>query len=202
MSAESVNSVASWVFIFSLVLGVVSSILIMITGKIKDQNFKLELSQNSIELGETMFELNKTKLDVEQAKLETANVNKTAKIAELELEKLRAKMRSRSLTVKQREILISSLSKLSGKEKIPVHSISDKEASEYAEQIISVLVDANIGIIKSTSGIVIPPKYGLIVSSSSNFSEFRNAFKKANIDFTTSDAESGILIGLKPPIDP
>ena len=187
-SADIWHSVASTALIVSLAVGAISSAVIVISGNAKEKRFKQELSQNSVEL--------------EQAKLETAKINKIAKTAELELEKLRAKLRNRSMTIKQRELLISSLSKLSGKVQISVHTLMDKESSEYGEQIISVLSDAGIDIVRSMSGSISPPKYGIIISSSSAFSDFHNAFKKANIDFTVDTNETGIFIGLKTPIDP
>jgi len=202
LSADTWHSIASFALLLSLAVGVISSAIIVYTGNIKEKRFKQELSQNSIELGETMLELGNTKLEVEQAKLETAKNNKIAKTAELELEKLRIKLRNRSLTAKQCEIIVSSLSKFSGKLQISIKFATDDESSEYAEQIISVLKDSGIVIKKVLKSFTWSPQYGIIISNDPEFSIIKNAFKKAKIDFTTADIDFGIFIGSKPPIDP
>ena len=123
--------------------------------------------------------------------------------AELALETLRAKLRSRSLTTKQREILLQSLRKLSGT-RITVASIGDKEAAEYAEQIVSVLNEAGIVAVRSMSGTISPPKYGIIISPDIVLSALQDAFKKAQINYKTGQipgGQVGIFIGRKPPID-
>jgi len=186
-SPESWNSVANFVLIISLMFGVIATTVIVITGKKINNKFKLEISENSVK-----FE--NAKLDLEKETLKRVEV-------ELELEKLRLKLRNRSLTVKQREILISSLSQLAGTQ-VSVTSLGDKEASEYAEQVISVLTASGIKVIRSTCGSISPPCYGIIIPTTYNFSAFSKAFKEADVEYQLSQYDTQIIIGLKPPIDP
>jgi len=200
MNAENVNFWANWVLVISLAVGVVATYFIVVSGNEKERKLKLELS--------------KANADAEKAKATAAEANtRTAALhlkveeearkraeAELALETLRAKLRGRSLTEKQREILLSSLKQFSGAA-ITVESLGDKEAAVFAEQIISVMKEAGIVVNRTTIGMLTPPQYGIIISSDFN-AAFQNAFKKAQIDFTVSRATGNrILIGLKPPID-
>jgi hypothetical protein len=205
MTVDTVNSMANGFLVASLIVGVISTYAIIASGRIKEEKLRLELSQ--------------AKVDSENAKATAAEANnKTALLnlkieeetrkrveAELALETLRAKLRSRSLTIKQREILLQSLSKLP-ETRITIISIGDKEAAEYAEQIISVLSEAGLLIIRSITGSMSFPQYGIIISPDPNISIVRDVFKKAEIDYKTGRIpgdpnQIGIFIGLKPPID-
>ena len=208
LSAEIWHSIASSALIVSLAVGVVSSAIIVYTGNIKENILKQELSQNSIELG-------KNKTELEKAKLETASINNKTKTLELEIEKeslkrieseialenLRIKLQNRSLSTEQRKILITYFSNVSGKKQISIESLHEKESSEYAKQIGSALAESGVEIKLSFTVILVPPMYGLIVPSSSDYSELRNAFDKAKIEYKI-DNYKHVIIGHKPLIDP
>ncbi|RJQ51688.1 MAG: hypothetical protein C4526_09590 [Nitrospiraceae bacterium] len=200
MNAENVNSLANWVLIISLAVGVVATYFIVVSGNEKERKLKLELS--------------KANADAEKAKSTAAEANtKTAELnfkveqearkraeAELALETLRGKLRGRSLSQKQRDILLLSLRQFSGAT-ISVTSLGDKESATFADQIISVIQEAGIVVVRNFVGTLSPPQYGIIISPDLK-PAFHDAFKKAQIDIKIGRAtDSNIFIGLKPPID-
>lgn len=150
---------------------------------------------------------------IEQQKLakmqiDVADSRRKQAEAEKSLEDLRTRLRARSIDAGQREILVRSLRPLAGS-RIKVEKLGDKEASEYADQIISAIRESGITVDVSFTGTLSPPRYGVIVSPSppSNaISTFLFALKNSQIDFKvetlpTQGGQFGIFIGLKPPAD-
>jgi hypothetical protein len=204
MTAESVNFWAHWLLIASLVVGVVSTYAIVTSGNIKERELKRELSKANADA-------EKAKATAAEANTRTAMLNlkveeearKRAE-AELALETLRAKLRGRSLSQGQKEILLQILKSLP-RTRMTVVTLGDKEAAEYAGQIISVLREAGLIVDIINIGVLVPPQYGIVVSPALNVSAFTDALKKAKINYTIGQIpgpqQNGILIGLKPPID-
>ena len=163
----------------------------------KDAALSLQIETAKLTAAEAHRQTSALNLKVEEEARKRAE-------AELALETLRGKLRSRSLTQKQRDILLQSLRHLSGA-RIAVGSIGDKEAAEYAEQIVSVLNEAGLVVVRSTFGSISPPQDGIIISPDPSLSVLHDAFKKAQINYKTGQipgpGQTGIFIGLKPPID-
>jgi hypothetical protein len=88
--------------------------------------------------------------------------------------------------------------------RIDIMKLGDKEASEYAEQFISVLREAGLRVNIHNIGTFSPPQYGILVSYTLKMSAITKAFEKAKIDYSISYfvGQYTILIGLKSPIIP
>jgi hypothetical protein len=178
----------------------------------------IALKNKDIQIEAAKAVAEKAKSDAEKAKATAAEANtKTVSLnlkveeearkraeAELALETLRAKLRGRFLSQGQKEILLQVLKGLP-KARITIVTLGDKEAAEYAAQIISAFREAGVIVDTFNIGVLAPPQYGIVVSPVLNMSPFSEAFKKAKINFTIGQIpgpqQNGILIGLKPPIE-
>lgn len=123
MSPEKLYSLANGALIFSLVLGVVATFTIVITGNIKERKFKLELVQSSER---------------------TAN-------AELELAKLKDSIRDRALPSEKIPAVIENISKFKGKIISISYNPYDTEAFLFTSQISSLLRKCELYVSESQS---------------------------------------------------
>lgn len=160
------------------------------------------------DLEKTIIEADTEKQKLAKTQIEVADARRKQAEAEKSLEDLRTKLRARSITAGQREILVQRFRQLNGA-RIKVVKIGEKEASEYADQIISAIKDAGIIVDLVTIGTLSPPRYGVVVSPSppsGATSIFLDALKSSNIHYKiepvpNQDGQFGIFIGLKPPAD-
>jgi hypothetical protein len=124
----------NWFLLGSLVVGVISTYAIVVSGKIRDTESKRALA-HAREVSA-------------QANERAAQLEKEAAFAQLETERLKELMAWRRLTVQQHDLLVSTLK---GKipEKIWVEYVeSDPEASQFQADIAKTLEDAGIKLQK------------------------------------------------------
>jgi len=160
------------------------------------------------DLEKTIIEADTEKQKLAKTQIEVADSKRKQAEAEKSLEELRAKLRARSITAEQREILVHQLAPLAGG-RIKVVRLGDKEASEYADQIISVFREAGLAVDIMNIGVLGPPQYGIIVTPappSVGVSAFIAALNKSKTSYKTGSIpgaanQFGILVGLKPPAD-
>ena len=118
MSADDIYSLANWVLVISLILGVLATGTIVISGNIREERLKKEIAT--------------TNLRAEQANAEAAKAN-------LELERLKA---PRKLTLDQQERILHKAKRFIGTTFEVVTFPWEPEASGFASTIANVLVRA------------------------------------------------------------
>ena len=200
MNAENVNFWANWALIVSLAAGVVATYFIVVSGNEKERKLKLELSKANADAEKAKATAAEANARTTELNLKVEQEARKRAEAELALETLRGKLRGRSLSQKQRDVLLQSLKPFAGAT-ISVTSLGDKESEMFADQIISAIQEAGIVVVRNFIGTLSPPRYGIIISSDLK-PAFHEAFKKAQIDFKIGNSQGpNIFIGLKPPID-
>lgn len=148
MTADSIYNWANGLLVVSLIVGVIATYAIIVSGNIKEKELKRELSkanadaekakadaayanERAAEATEKAAELNKR----------AATLEKEAEQARLETERIKLQISWREITTAQRHIIINALNghPLS----MDVVCVgSDPEACEYAQQLVAVLKDS------------------------------------------------------------
>jgi hypothetical protein len=114
---------------------------------------------------------------------------------------LQGKIASRSLTAEQSERLVGRL-KSQSKLIVSFIRLGDKEANEYATQILNAMREAGVDIRLFDIGTYAPPVYGVIVNHGEGSDDLADALANAGIEVlrVTDDRPlTSILVGLKPP---
>lgn len=179
-SADAINTWANFALIVSLVVGVIATYAVVVTGNIKEARLKRELAAS-----------------VER----TAQLEKEATEAKLALAKLQDRLAPRRLTTAQARILGEEIRGLVMNIEISVLA-HDPEAQAYADQLIEAMnasrsVNGNVTATIFTGAVV-----GLRMSQTKTPEARRleSALRKAQIPFTFSAAtpELRMSIGTKP----
>lgn len=207
--AELVSSWANWALVGALVVGVLATYAIVVSGNVKEAAMKGELaaSRERIIANETATARATAELDI--AKAAAAEANERAAKAELELAKYRA---PRTLTPEQHRTLVELLT-LAPKGRVIVKpNFVDMEATGFANQISQVFTEAGFtgvgdapleilsinraGVILAVRDANAPPPHTLPILS---------AFKEAGISVESGPADwvpdvdtVVIMIGRKP----
>lgn len=169
--------------------------------KIKDQQIA-QANRASAEANSIAQQAVLKQREIEQASLQLAIRLEEEHAARLRLEhgvsttqsevnEVKAKQQPRHLTQKQKEILRGVLSKVPGTT-IEMTYLSDKETSDFAKEIVEVILSSGWNIDKmNLTGVYVPPTYGVVV----DFSEEQKheiaapalmlAFERAGIRFAT-----------------
>lgn len=133
MNAESINSLANWLFIGSLIVGVFSVYAIIKSGEIIQDELLREISQANE--------------NAENAKLKSTDLENNAPIARLEKEKLKQQFSWRRLNRTQFDIISKGLLKIETKTKIILSAIaSDPESLTFAYDIKQAIEAGNFEV--------------------------------------------------------
>jgi hypothetical protein len=140
---------------------------------------------------------------LEQDKIRKENLELSISLEKEKSErlKLEGKLASRHLTKEQRRAIISSLNGEPGPIIIAVTKLGDREAGQYADEIIAALKEISaIHLIENFSGTISPPVYGVVVSPMSD-SYLTRALDAAQIVYSRRGGSlfPATIIGLKPP---
>lgn len=115
------------------------------------------------------------------------------------------KMAWRRITLEQHDEFVSVLKAHRGSV-VGLEQLGEQEARTFADDLIKVLSDSGWNVVKSFSGMVSPPPYGLIciVDDSTPAGKALGALLKtlptANVRFApVKGGVASILVGLKPP---
>jgi hypothetical protein len=144
MTADSVNSLANVFLIASLVVGVIATYAIVVSGNIKEKKLKQELAatnERAAEANQKAAELN----------IRAASLEKEAAAARLETERLKAQFAWRRLNEKQVTIIAAGLSKVDLKEVSLSAITSDPESMTFANDIKLALTKGGIKVTFSPS---------------------------------------------------
>ena len=152
MSIEGLNFWSNWLLVASLVIGVVATAVIIVTGNIKENALRRELSEAASEAAksneraarahEHAAEANKA---AEDARERAALLEKESVAARIELEKLKDKQRDRKMDQQQADKLLNFLHP-SPKMLVRVMALSTlQETADFAVSIRSVLSKAGFG---------------------------------------------------------
>jgi hypothetical protein len=207
--ANHVADVANWFFIGSLVVGVVSTVLIVWMAGVKEGYWELarQGSEERIAALVSQGDQAKAQLGTAQADIAKANAQiaeANARVAEAEKQNLdlRAKIASRRVTAEQYKILVDELSKFPAPFDIVV--MGDPESALFASDLLKVFADAR-WILEKRELPLGEIWTGLVVYQTDDPAGDRilQAFLKANLPVSVSDAaykrpKATIIVGNKP----
>jgi hypothetical protein len=192
MSADDVFTLANWLLLSSLVVGVVSTYAIVASGKIRDAKAKREVA----DAGEAAAKANER----------AAQLEKDAAFARLETERLKNLMAWRRIATDQHAKLVAALKgKIAAEVWVEVVD-SDPEASQFYTDLCQTLNDAEVKI-QRFSGWERAVGLQMTNASSSTGQLLKEAFANVGIYFEER-AEPGvnsaagkveIIVGSKPP---
>jgi hypothetical protein len=142
----------------------------------------------------------------EAARLEQEKIRKENLELSIALEKeqadrlkLEGKLASRHLTQEQRIAIIASLKAEGSRFIIVTTKLGDREAGQYADELIAALEEAGAFLTKNVAGTISPPIYGVIISPRED-TFLSRALDAAKIPYTRQGGNlPGITVGLKPP---
>ncbi len=189
MSADDIFFWANWVLVGALVLGVLATYAIVVSGSIRDRELKKELKEKDDRISSAN----------ERAK----QLEKDAANARLEQERLKSVVAWRSLTKEQHDPLITSLKG----HKFSVWTSwvgKDPEATIFRNQIDATLKEAGLET-KHFSGWEMAIGLQIRNLPGKDYDILMRAFQKANIPFESvspnnfSPDELLIIVGTKPP---
>jgi len=147
--ANHIADIANWFFIGSLVVGVVSTILIVWMAGIKEGHWERDRQESSERIEGLQSESEKARAAIAESDAKTATANENAAKAneraaqlELALEKERAARLPRALRREQRSALINFLTPALKGRVIVKPNFVDMEATQYANQITAALTEA------------------------------------------------------------
>lgn len=180
--------------------------------KRQEESRKLEIAGLTKKAGEADQKAEGFRLQIAQAneraanaEKETARLKRTAEDERIARVRIEERMAPRRITSKQHDEFVSVLIPYSGSV-VGLEQLGEKEATTFAEDILNVLSDSGWNVLKSFSGIVSPPPYGLIciVDDSTPAGKALGALLKtlptANVRFSpVKGGVASILVGLKPP---
>jgi hypothetical protein len=186
----------------ALASGVSSWISSAVTGRVQD------IAGNRITVAE--FNLQKSVEEtarlgavVAEANARAAEANRIAETERLARVKIEAALAGRKLNPDQVSKLIVALAAVRPRiQAINVTRLGDREASEFAMDIIRAVLAAGINVAVSDVGVMAPPVYGLLVTDTAD-GLLKAALTEADIGPATyadrSSATPSIFVGLKPP---
>jgi len=155
MSADYVFFWANWILVGALVVGVLATYAIVVSGNIKEEHLKHELKEKDdafdkykIDAGKKIADANAVgetaRAQAEVAKADAAEANKKAEAERLERLKLEAIVAPRRLTSEQQTAIASALGSFAGR-KVRVRSYGlDVDAAVLGQQIMTALQSAKI----------------------------------------------------------
>ncbi len=192
MNANSLHSIANWLLVTSLVIGVLSTYAIVVTGKIKEKNAEKELAQAAESAA--------------KAHERAAFLEAEAATARLETERIKSLVAWRRISEKQHNLLVHELTgKISRKVWVGFVKL-DPEATRYQLDIQSTLDDAGI---KTQFFSGWEQAIGLQITNSETDDGrlIVEAFRKAGIEFEkmeepglkNAEEDIEIIIGTRPP---
>lgn len=198
-SLETANAVGDWAnraLIGSLVVGVVSTVLIVWMGSAKETYWDLDRQQSR----ERVAALD---VAVAQANERAALANEKAESERLARLRLEAQLAPRRLTGLQTDLLTTALSAM--KERIPklvVTRLGDREAHDFANDILACADKAGMPMALRDIGMMTPPLYGVQIVDTPD-GVIAAAFASANVKATAIANINGdagqIFVGLKIP---
>jgi len=201
MTADSVNVWANGFLIVSLIVGVVATFAIVLSGNIKEKEFKKEISKANERAADA--DKKAAVLNIRSAALE-----KEAALARLETEKLKEQFAWRRLTEKQFTVIAKGLSNISVKEVFLSAITSDPESITFANDIKLALTKGGIKVTFSPSLIFgKKPTVGIKVTTSTKetLESIAQPFVDAGLildgEIKAEQKGVNILIGSKPPPD-
>ena len=173
-AASLVQNAANIALLLSLVVGVISTFLVIWTGNIKESYLKRDIgSANAV--AET------AKKDAAIANEHAALLKKEAEVAKLEQERLKKELAWRTVTKKQIEIIRSNIPEPHPRLKIWLqYSEADPEALAYAQQIGNAINSSNFEI-QTTGFITWGGATGLSISPNEGSEYLFKAFNAAGI---------------------
>ena len=137
--------------------------------------------------------------EIGEANAQAAEANRIAEEERLARVKLEAQLAGRHLTDDQKSQLTAALTKLQGQIPTLIFArLGDREAHEYATEVLNCVTNAGISTSISDIGTQSPPRYGLIVTP-----DLKPAFETSGIP--VNDMISNVLlpptifVALKPP---
>lgn len=136
MTAEAVNSWANGFLIASLVVGVVSTYAIVVSGNIKERALKRELAEANVVAENAKSEAAIANQKTAALNARAVTLEKEAEVARLETEKLKKQFAWRRLSKHQLDTISKGLSKVNSNINIVVSAIaSDPESMTFAGDI-------------------------------------------------------------------
>ena len=192
MTADNVYNWANALLVTSLVVGVIATFAIVLSGNIKEKELRRELARANADAEIAKADAAKANEHAAIATEKAAEINeraadleKEAQQAHLETERIKLQISWREVTAAQRHIIIGALK---------AHTLSmdvvcvgsDPEACEYAEQLTSVLRDAGsnpkfvrlVAMANRQSGLMIGGPVG------PDLDLLKNTFRSAGISFS------------------
>jgi hypothetical protein len=198
-TASRVSDVANIALVFSLVIGVVATMLIVWMGGVKEAHWDSD-RRHSREL------IAGLDAGVAEANARAAEANERAESERLGRIKIEAGLASRRLTTEQRSRLSDALASIRGR--LPVVLVAvlgDKEAQDFGKAIGATIKSAGIQVQLTGIGVMSPPPYGIQIADGPD-GLLTAAFGTAGIDTTSVSSlpvpggnVPAILVGLKPP---
>jgi len=142
-----------------------------------------------------------------EAKRQAAEANRIAEQERLERIKIEERLASRRISKSKKEEIVKLLTPFAGA-RITLQKIGDDEATEFANDLISVLKESHWTVDLSIMGMISPPKYGLqcTVDKSPAGQAFAKAIRglptaTVTVDESVNDPYTHVwcLVALKPP---
>jgi hypothetical protein len=186
--ASKLYDLANLGLIIGLIIGVISTVVVVWMGNVKEEYLKRELAV--------------TGQHAANANSIAATANERAAELEKENLKLQQKLANRRITKEQHDFLVDFLSKRRGT--IIIETMSDSESGLYAADLLKTFIDAHWKIGgKHFPTAVIWIGLNVLDSSDPDASTVAEAFKAAGIPFnigTEKREKATIMIGGKAPM--
>lgn len=200
MNAESVNSFANWLLIGSLIVGAVSTYVIVMSGKVLQNELQLGISQANADA-------ENAKNDAAIANQKAAILKKEAAVARLETEKLKQQFSWRRLNERQYKTISQGLLKIETKAKIILSSIaSDPESITFTNDLQLAIEAGNFEVtVRPSMFLAAQPPNGITISgpTKESLDEVAQPFLDSGLKIAgyvaPKQKEIGILIGSRPP---
>lgn len=211
--AEKLSVWANVALVISLIAGVVSTFLIVVTGNVKEaalngtvgaMNAALIVTKNEAAKANLRAEtLHRSNLEMQTRLVDAERALESEKLERLNLQ---ASIAPRHLSIEQRQRLIDSLIAAPQPLSINLQLIGDEEAGHYGQQMMECFAAAKINGRPDRSGMIAPPPYGIIITMRENDNKalaIKVAFEAAKIKASYSIGNTGefdaiVLVGLRP----
>jgi hypothetical protein len=138
---------------------------------------------------------------LEQEKIRKENLELSISLQKEQDErlKLQGKLASRRLSKEQRDAIITSLRAETGSKLIVATKLGDREAGQFADDLISAFKEAEVFVTVNYSSSTSPPFYGVIIKPRDN-TYLSRALDAAGVPYSRAAGNlTSISIGLKPP---
>jgi hypothetical protein len=214
MTVDTLHSFANWALVGSLVLGLLSTYAIVVTGNIKEKELKRELSKanEAVEKAKTdAASANERAADANQKAAALNNraaiLEKEAAQARLETETLKKQFAWRRLGGQQLRIIVSGLSKIKVNNPVVLSAIaSDPESMTFAADIQRAMSEGGFRVeIRPSVVFGHKPIVGIEISGpdKEDLEKMGQPFVDAGLALSgvvkPKPAEINLLIGSKPP---